>query len=215
LQLHTYSPPEIEEREQKAINIPERGHSVRRGRSNIKGLLRIGVFLLLTSLILAISLVISPLVQDLGSWGYVGAFIINAVSSATVILPSAGIAATLVMARDFDPILLGIAAGLGGTIGELTAYALGHYSRKPLEKIRANRYADWAMEHFCGGVLFAFALLPILPADVAGIIAGATNYPLRKFLLYVGIAKVIAMVVLMVVASGAWSWAGPWIGRID
>ncbi len=175
---------------------------------------KIGLFIFLSVLIFVSMTLAHPALSGLGSWVYVGAFFISAISSATVVLPAPGLAAVLSVAPEFDPLWLGVAAGLGGTLGELTAYWLGVHGRQPLAHIRPHRLVDWAEKHFGGPVLFLFAAVPFLPMDVAGLAAGIARYPLPRFLLFVGAGKVIKMVFLTYSAAYSWAWAEPWLERL-
>src|SRR3990172_2021379 len=69
-------------------------------------------------------------VGDLGGYGYLGAFLISLISSATVILPVPGMALIFIMGMDYNPWLIGLAAGAGSTLGEITGYVLGYSGQK-------------------------------------------------------------------------------------
>jgi membrane protein DedA with SNARE-associated domain len=56
-----------------------------------------------------------------------------------------------------------------------------------------------------GPLLFLFALLPV-PFDVAGIWAGTARYPLWRFLVYVGMGKVIKVTVVALVGYYSAGW---------
>ena len=136
-------------------------------------------------LLFAATVAFRSAITELGDWGYLGAFIINGVSSASVLLPTPGFAVIVAMARDFDPLWLGVAAGAGATFGELGGYWLGVVGRRPLEKTNAYHWARRHIARLGGAVPFVFALVPLLPVDVVGVMAGVTRYPISKFLLYV------------------------------
>lgn len=155
----------------------------------------------LSIIIVVLMTVFRQTIAQLGSWGYVGAFIINAISSATVVLPAPGGAIVLLMASDYHPLLLGIAAGLGGTLGSLTAYVVGAQARPVFRKRRFYDFAYRLMHRFGYVILFALTLPPVSPGDFGGILAGATRYPVRKFLMAVGVASVIKMVALTYTAA--------------
>lgn len=136
-------------------------------------------------------------IAQLGSWGYVGAFTIAAISNATILFPGPGLAILIVMAQDFNPILLGIVAGLGSAIGSSTAYLVGRLGTTAVECGRFYRIALWFMRRFGGFILFIFTLAPFLPMDASGILAGISRYPLYRFYIYVTAASVIKMVGLL------------------
>ena len=80
----------------------------------------IQMLLLIAALWLATN-ALMPYVLQMRELGYVGAFFISLVSSASVILPTPGFVSIFEMGKYLDPLLLGIIAGIGSTIGEMTA----------------------------------------------------------------------------------------------
>lgn len=145
-------------------------------------------------------------IAALGEWGYLGAFIINAISSATIILPAPGGAVIAIMAQKFNPVLIGICAGIGGTIGGASAYVVGAVNASSARGSRWFRWIERPMARFGALIIFLFALIPVLPGDLASITAGAVRYPLRKYFLYNGIGSVIKMSVMAWLGADALVW---------
>ena len=171
-------------------------------------------FLLLVgfSFLAAISaIMLKGWILQLGSWGYLGAFLINAVSNATIFFPAPGAVIIMIMAQDYNPFILGSVAGLGGAIGSTTSYLLGRLGTSGLQKGRIYGVARWSMERFGGVILFVFSLVPFLPMDGAGLLAGATRYPLLRFYLYVGIASMIKMIAIIYVAATSLNGIQQWL----
>ena len=108
-------------------------------------------------------------------------------------------------------ILLGVAAGVGGTFGELTGYWLGVQGRDTIEGNRVYDFILKAMQKLGGGILLFFGLIPLLPVDAAGVLAGASGYPIPKFLFYLGIGKVAMSITLLYLATRAFEWAEPYL----
>ena len=169
------------------------------------------IFLVSTALLLAITGALLPYIDDIGAWGYLGAFVVTALSSATVVMPSPGFAAVLVMTKDLNWLLLGISAGLGGALGELTAYYVGAQGAKTLEGHKSHEWFQRGMDRFGGLIVFVSALIPLVPVDAAGLIAGAVRYPVMKFLVYLAIGKIVMTTTLMFLASKAFEWAEPYL----
>ncbi len=71
------------------------------------------------------TLALRDTIAQLGSWGYLGAFLISLISSATILLPAPGGAAVIVLGDKFNPYLLGAASGVGFALGSVTAYFVG------------------------------------------------------------------------------------------
>ncbi len=169
------------------------------------------IFVVSTALLLAITGALLPYTDDIGAWGYLGAFVVTALSSATVVMPSPGFAAVLVMTKDLNWLLLGISAGLGGALGELTAYYVGAQGAKTLEGHKSHKWFQRGMDRFGGLIVFLSALIPLVPVDAAGLIAGAVRYPVVRFLIYLAIGKIVMTTTLMFLASKAFEWAEPYL----
>jgi membrane protein YqaA with SNARE-associated domain len=126
--------------------------------------------------------------------GYTGIFVINLVSSASVIVPVPGVAAVCgssVPALHLNPLTLGVVGATGASLGEITGYLAGFGGQPMAARYRLYaRIHDWAVRR--GGVgLLLLALIPNPFFDIAGIAAGGVGYPLHKFLLYVFAGKTI------------------------
>ena len=61
-------------------------------------------------------------------------------------------------------------------------------------------------------MIFAFAAIPLVPFDAAGIIAGALRYPLWKFLLIGWAGKTIKFIALVYAAMWGWNILLRYIG---
>ena len=180
-------------------------------RSNSTFRHKVATVIWLSILIVVVMAVFQDTIAHLGSWGYLGAFLINGISSASIVLPAPGGAIVLLMAPDYNPLLLGIAAGLGGAVGSLTSYLVGAHARPAFQGRRSYSLAYRIMHRF-GSVILLFAtLMPISPGDFAGLLAGATRYPLRKYILYVGVASVIKMTVMVYLAAASLAWLQEWL----
>lgn len=144
-------------------------------------------------------------VAELGHYGYLGAFLVSLVSSATVILPLPGIVVLFALGAALNPVLIGLTGATGGIIGEMTGFMAGYGGREMVQR-RGQAYAraeNW-MRRWGGWAVFAFAAVPLPVFDVAGVVAGVLGYPLWKFLLIGWVGKSIKYVFL--VLAGAWGW---------
>lgn len=141
-------------------------------------------------------------IVGLGSYGYAGAFIISALSSASIVVPLPGWIFIATLGAILDPLWVGIASGLGGTLGEMTGYVLGYGSRLAVE--RNNLYlkmVGW-MRRWGGLTIFVLSLIPNPIFDIAGATAGLLRYPLWKFTIF-GAAGRIPKHILFAY-SGSW-----------
>ena len=124
-------------------------------------------------------------VSNLESYGYLGAFLIALVTTATIILPVPGILLIVALATvpEYNPVLIGLAAGAGSAIGEITGYMAGFSGQLVFENIKYYRQLERWMKRGGFIVIFVLAFVPNPLFDVAGAIAGVLRYPLWKFLL--------------------------------
>lgn len=186
-----------------------------RARVRLPLMVKFGLFIIVTGLIVVTTLLLLPTLVVLGPLGYAAGFLINLLSSAAIVFPGPGFAAVMIMAKDLNPVLLGIAVGIGGTLGELTGYWLGAQGSEPLEGNRIHSFLLRSMARVGGAILFLFGLLPFLPVDAAGVLAGAAKYPVSKFLFYLGIGKTLMSIMILYLAAKAFEWAEPylmWLG---
>ena len=91
---------------------------------------------ILNVIIIALVLVLAVMIfvyrdalYGLGALGYFGVFLISLVSCATIFLPVPGILLLLMLGAVYNPILLGLVAALGGTLGEGAGFILGAHGR--------------------------------------------------------------------------------------
>lgn len=126
-------------------------------------------------------------------WGYLGVFLVNLVGAASIFFPVPAFLVIFAMGAVLNPWLVGLAAGVGAAIGELTGYILG-YAGKEVAQRKDNKWLKkaegWAEKKGVFPVILIFAATP-LPDDIAGIIAGVISYDWRKFLLAAFIGKLI------------------------
>jgi len=134
---------------------------------------------------------LSGVLGDVEAYGYLGVFLISAIASAVIIIPIPAIAVVFGLGAVLNPWLVGLMAGLGEPIGELTAYVAGYSGRVAMENHRSYaRLANW-MERRGSLVLFLLSAIPNWFFDIAGAAAGALRYPLWKYLLVVFLGKTV------------------------
>ncbi len=176
--------------------------------------LRLAVILLITAL--AFWLALNPQwVAATGHWGYVGAFLISLVASATIVLPAPGLAVIIAMSAALDPVVLALVAAVGGSLGELTGYVAGASGRALVEENEAGnnrwlrRTRRWT-EQYGAWTLFAFSAFPLPLFDVAGMVAGALRMRLATFLVAVTAGKSVKYVVILLLGAQSLAWLEQW-----
>ena len=129
-------------------------------------------------------------VQDLQALGYPGIFLVSLLSNATLILPVPGVLFTSTFGTIFNPFWVGLAAGTGATIGELTGYAAGFSGQGVIENREwYDRIISW-MKRYGGVTILVLSFVPNPLFDIAGMAAGALRMPIWRYLLFSWIGKV-------------------------
>ena len=112
-------------------------------------------------------------VEEFQEWGYPGVFLIALLANATVLLPAPGVAVIYAMGALFsNPFGVGLAAGLGGTIGELSGYLAGFSGQAIVERMDVyNRVKPW-VDRYGGWAILVLSAIPNPFFDIEGIAAG-------------------------------------------
>jgi membrane protein YqaA with SNARE-associated domain len=136
----------------------------------------------------------------LAAVGYPGIFLVSLLGNATIILPAPSLALVFAMGSALPPALVGLAAGIGEALGELTGYAAGVSGRGVIEDQKMyDRLKTW-MQRRGGITVLILSTVPNPFFDLAGIAAGTLRYPLWRFLLFCWLGKTIKTTLV--------AWAG-------
>jgi len=106
------------------------------------------------------------------------------------------------MGSALPPLLVGLVAGAGEALGELTGYALGFGGQAVIgieNEAAYGRLVAW-MERRGGITVFVLSAIPNPFFDLAGIAAGSLRYPVWRFLLFCWLGKTIKTTLV--------AWAG-------
>ena len=162
---------------------------------------RIGVFLI-TLVMLAVLWVYRDSELASGKYGYLGIFLINFISSATIFFPGPGFASVFIAGAIFQPWIVSIVSALGATGGELFGYLLGYGGEKLLgDSPRAHLWMKRIRRWFTKAgfiTIFLFAALPLPFFDIMGILSGSLNYPIWRFALATFLGKCVKYGVLAI-----------------
>ena len=131
--------------------------------------------------------------------GYLATFYLNLIGAATIIFPLPGVLAACVAAESsfgLNPLVIGLVGGAGATIGETTAYLAGYAGHNAATHFRWYPRIHDLMERHGSVTIFVVSVIPTPFFDLAGIAAGALNYPFRKFMVYVLAGKTIRLIIM-------------------
>ncbi len=140
------------------------------------------------------------------AYGYPGVFLVSILANATVLLPAPGVAIVFAMGGVFNPFIVGIVAGAGAAIGEMSGYIAGFGSQVVVERMKLyNRIKDWTQRYGVWTILI-LAAIPNPFFDLAGMAAGALKMPIRKFVLVCLIGKIIKMWIFAYAGAYSINW---------
>jgi membrane protein YqaA with SNARE-associated domain len=145
-------------------------------------------------------------------FGYVGAFVVALLGNATFLVPIPYMIITFILGGLtntsglflFDPFVVGLIAGLGATIGEMTGYLLGYGGSRFIEEGQRDAFSTYIDEHprATPFIVWFLAISP-LPDDFVILPLGAAKYPWWK----VAIPQFIGKSMFMILAA--------WLGRLS
>lgn len=141
------------------------------------------------------------------SAGYGGVFLMGVIGSSSPIWPLPGSWAAFIAAGlGLNPLLLGLAAGLGEPIGELAGYTAGFGGQIAVQKWkRYTQIVEW-MRRRGGPTIFVVSAIPNFFIKLATIAAGALRYPLWKFFIFCWAGKTIKSLGFAFAGYGLFDW---------
>ncbi|HBY07722.1 MAG TPA: hypothetical protein DEH22_08045 [Chloroflexi bacterium] len=141
--------------------------------------------------------------EQFAIYGYPGIFLIAFLANATVLLPAPGIAVVFAMGGIFNPWAVGLAAGAGGALGEMSGYLAGFSGQAVIERVEMyGRMVQWVQRNGDWTVLL-LAALPNPFFDLTGIAAGALKMPIWRFLFWCWIGITIKMTLFAYLGSAS------------
>jgi uncharacterized membrane protein YdjX (TVP38/TMEM64 family) len=178
----------------------------------------LGIVGVILTLVMAVAVVYYwEFVRALEGYGYIGVFLISVLGGGTIVIPVPMLAVVFALGGVLIPYWVGIAAGVGETVGGLTIYMTGHGAGTAL--FRSNGRLQKAYLRIMDmmerrGSLTLFLLSAILnpffyPAALA---AGACRFGVKRYFLITWAGKTIKG--LTVAYAGFWGLRGllRWLG---
>jgi uncharacterized membrane protein YdjX (TVP38/TMEM64 family) len=145
-------------------------------------------------------------VEQFAALGYPGIFLIALLANATILLPAPGLAVIYAMGAIFNPFGVGLAAGSGGTLGEISGYLAGFSGQAVVERTDIyNRIKPW-VDRYGGWAILVLSAIPNPFFDVAGIAAGIAKMPLRTFLVFTFIGQIVKMTLFALAGHYSIAW---------
>ena len=130
-------------------------------------------------------------IQGWTTYGYLGVLAFSLLANAMILLPAPVLAVVFTLGSVFSPLGIGMAAGLGMALGELTGYAAGRAGRIAESQVeRLSRTEAWVRRYGFWAILL-WAAIPVPFFDLVGLAAGAYRYPVGRFVVACLIGKTI------------------------
>ena len=146
--------------------------------------------------------------------GYLGVFVFSTLANAILFLPSGRGAVMVAGALVLNPMAVALLTGIGGAIGELTGYALGHSTRKVVKpgKVKVPGWLSRGAEGHMALTILAVSIIPNPFVDVIGVVVGRVGYPVKRFLAYSILGKVVQSIAFVYLALWNISLLSSWLG---
>lgn len=145
-------------------------------------------------------------VEQFSEFGYPGIFLIALLANATILLPAPGVAVIYAMGAVFNPLGVGLAAGAGGAVGELSGYLAGFSGQAVVERTDVyERIKPW-VDKYGGWAILVLSAIPNPFFDAAGVAAGIAKMPLKTFLFFVWIGQWIKMTLFAYAGRYSLEW---------
>jgi membrane protein YqaA with SNARE-associated domain len=144
--------------------------------------------------------------SELAAFGYPGIFVISFMANATVLLPAPGVAVVFAMGGIFNPLIVGIVAGVGSALGELSGYLAGYSGQAVIERGGIYDKIHPFIVKYGAATVFVLAAIPNPFFDLGGIAAGALKMPVRTFLTWCILGKIIKMLVFAYAGAYSIDW---------
>ncbi len=145
-------------------------------------------------------------VAEFKQYGYLGIFFVALLANATVFIPAPGVAIIYAMGAVFNPLYVGLVAGTGGAIGELSGFLAGFSGQAIIERTHIyERTKPW-VDKYGGWAIFVLAAIPNPFFDIAGFAAGIAKMKMRTFLFSVWIGQLIKMTLFAYAGKYSIEW---------
>ena len=139
------------------------------------------------------------------TYGLAGVFVLYIVGTMTILIPVPIDPILIVIARIYPPELIALIAGIGASIGEMSAYLAGYLGHELIDGHEFTKAKEYFKKY---GFFFIFtiAVLPAIPFDIVGLLGGYMKLPFFPFLGATMAGKVVKY--YMIAKTGNWFFNG-------
>lgn|SRR5690606_7880908 len=144
--------------------------------------------------------------QDLDRLAYAGAFLSMLIGNATLLLPVPGLIFVFALGGTLNPLLVGLVAGPGAALGELTGYFAGYGGSAAIDDLGVYRRVKGWMDRYGLAAISVLAAIPNPLFDMAGVVAGSMRLKWWKFLVAAWIGKTIQAIFIAYAGALSLGW---------
>jgi len=162
-------------------------NSLKKNRIKIQSILALIIAILITVIVF----LTRGKLTVFSTFGYLGIFLLSIIGNATIIFPVPSFLAAYLGGGIYNPILVGVIAAFGATIGELTGYLAGYGGRTIIKDPKKLKKIEGWMKKYGLWTIFVLAIIPNPLFDLAGIAAGMLKVPVWKYFLITWAGKTI------------------------
>lgn len=169
-------------------------------KRNLQKVGRVAAFVSVIALSVAI-LLWGNQIEHLPVYGYPAIFLVSLLGNLSVIFPAPSYIVVFAASSTLDPVAVGVIAGLGATLGELTGYVAGASGKGVVENRPTYQRIRGAVEKWGVWIIFLLGVIPNFFFDIGGMVAGATRMPLWRFILAAWLGKSIRLTIVAMTGS--------------
>ena len=143
----------------------------------------------------AVIIIFQQQLRSLERFGYFGIFLISLLMNTTLVMPLPTGILTSAMGGVYNPFLVGLFAGTGAAIGEMSGYFLGRSGRGVILSKENESKVELQMKRYGDLAIVLLAFIPNPAFDIVGMVAGGLKIPWYRFLLWCWVGKTLKMLV--------------------
>ena len=146
---------------------------------------------------------LSDRISQFADYGLLGVFVVSLLGNATVILPAPSLAIVFAMGGTLPPLHVGLVAGVGEALGELTGYVAGYAGSAVIVHRKRYELIQGYMQEYGLVTIFVLSVIPNPFFDLAGIAAGTMRIPVWQFLAACWAGKTVKTIAIAFAGAGS------------
>ena len=179
--------------------------------SRIKGIITILVMLAFSIAIIIVTTHYRDELQQLGNAGYLGLFLVSIVGNATIVIPAPVFVVACAAGMVYGPIQVGLIAGFGAALGELTGYYAGRGGAAVIPTGKLYNQLKQFMRQRGMLAIFLLAAIPNPIFDIGGVIAGALRMKVWQFVFAASLGKALRLGITAYICLGGIPFLQQWL----